>query len=791
MSEERRKVKRWEETNIPPELKTLPIWVGFKFITQKDKKAKKVPVNVATGGNAKSNEPATWRPLGEVIARADVLDLDAIGFAITKPIIGIDIDGCVTGGVIAPYARKIISALDSYTEFSPSGAGIHILCKGELPNDRKFSELGVEMYSGGRFFTFTGDIVPECKGTIEARKDELLKLFEELKQAEEEKKSVRSILSKIKKSKDSEAFFALYQGRWQESYPSQSEADLALCNKLAFWTGKDPALMDLLFRQSGLMRLKWDEKHFGDGKTYGQVVIEKAVKDVENVFDGSASPKQKKLTQGEIITRDCEETISEYLRDQQGNPYIVLPFDKHLEVCQTSSSRFRNYCAMRYRQDFGHPPGSEAIKQAKVQIEAKCESGRQVELYNRVGWYNGAIYYDLTTQDWRGVIITKDGWEIVFLPPIFKRYPHQAEQVFPVKGSDPKKFLEFCNINKDDACLFMTAIATFFIPDIPHVIPVQIGEQGTGKSNNSRLIKSLCDPSKVMSISVPKDLEQAQMIADKHWVNNFDNLSRVSEWFSDFLCRAVTGEGDMKRSLYTNDEEFIRTYRRCFVLNGIGSSICRPDLLDRSVIFDIPILKETRPEKVIACEWRASLPGILGGFFSAISNAMAVIDGVSGHERFRMSDFAQWGAALAEYLGFSREEFFKKYQQSVDHKWEDTAEESTFAQRLVYLVESNGGEWAGSATTLLESIQPETGFDKTLPGNARALGSELMRIAPVMRSVGIDILRPEKREGGTGRKLVILRKVKGNSLFESGVNEGVNECEHKDGFCDEDDTRPY
>jgi len=146
---------------------------------------------------------------------------------------------------------------------------------------------------------------------------------------------------------------------------------------------------------------------------------------------------------------------------------------------------------------------------------------------------------------------------------------------------------------------------------------------------------------------------------------------------------------------------------------------------------------------------------------------------------------------LSQYLGFSREEFFKRYQQSVDHKWEDTAEESTFAQKLVYLVESNGGEWAGSATTLLESIKPETGFDKTLPGNARALGSELMRIAPVMRSVGIDILRPEKREGGTGRKLVVLRKVKGNSLFENSVNEGVNEREYGSGFCDEDATRPY
>jgi hypothetical protein len=142
---------------------------------------------------------------------------------------------------------------------------------------------------------------------------------------------------------------------------------------------------------------------------------------------------------------------------------------------------------------------------------------------------------------------------------------------------------------------------------------------------------------------------------------------------------------------------------------------------------------------------------------------------------------------LSGYLGYSQDEFSKKYQESVDHKWEDTAEESTLAQRLTYLVESNGGEWAGSATTLLSSVQPETGFDKTIPANARALASELMRIAPVMRSVGIDILRSNKREAGTGRKLFILRKTKGNSLFENGLSVGVNVGER----CDREDPRPY
>lgn len=167
---------------------------------------------------------------------------------------------------------------------------------------------------------------------------------------------------------------------------------------------------------------------------------------------------------------------------------------------------------------------------------------------------------------------------------------------------------------------------------------------------------------------------------------------------------------------------------------------------------------------------------------------MAIVSTVKGHERFRMSDFAMWGAALAEALGYSRDEFFKKYQESVKYKWEDTAEENPIIQKLTYLVESNKGKWCGSATTLLEYIKPEAsgfaarraGYSKRIIDNPKALASELMRIAPVMRSIGIDIARNKKREAGTGRKLFILQKVKGNPLFGKDVNESVNVCERRE-----------
>lgn len=752
---------------IPDELKKRKAWVGY-ITKQNGDRLDKIPMNVLTGGPAKSNDPGTWADFDNALGLAIQRNYAGIGFMFQPPYVGVDFDHCVKNKVITPTALEILKLLNTYSEISPSGFGIHAICKGDIPASRKISRLGVEIYTKGRFFTVTGNRLMDYPGEISKCAEALKTIFSRYV----DKSPADDILDLIIKSNDAEMFRRLFSGNWQGDYPSQSEADLALCNKLAFWTGKDAHLMDQLFRRSALMRPKWNEKHFADGRTYGQAVIEKAIGGCMDIYGKTPEPTPKqKLTQGEIITRDCEENIKDFFRDQHGNSFVVLPCDGHDEVCSTMSTRFRNWIATRYRQKYNAPPKSDAINQAKIQIEARCGSSRQVELFNRVGWHDGAIYYDLTTHDWKGVRIDKGGWQVVSLPPIFRRYQHQAEQVLPVFGGDPKDILRFCNISPDDHCLFMVLIASFFIPNIPHVILSQTGEQGSGKSNNSRKIKGLGDPSRVMLISTPKDLEQAQMTAEKHWISTFDNISKILEWFSDFLCRGVTGEGDMKRSLYTNDDEFIRSYRRCFVLNGIGASMWRADLLDRAIIFDIPILKDSRPERIMDEDWQKSLPGILGGIFTVISKAMNTVSNINGHEKFRMSDFAQWGGALAEALGYSRYEFFRKYQESVERKWQDTAEDSAFAKKIIDFLEKHNGYWEGATAELLKELRSEDKDEIGTPKTAKWLSTELVRIAPVMRNVGIDIIKKEKRQAGTGRRIFVIRKMAANGCEDRCEDE--------------------
>ncbi len=778
MSAERRAEKSLSSI-IPDELKRQKTWVGY-VLKPNGKRSDKIPMNVMTGKPAKSNDPETWTDFETDEGLAIQRGYSGIGFMFQPPYVGVDLDHCIKDGVIAPHALAILKTLNSYSELSPSGTGIHIICKGEIKQARKVSKIGLEIYTKGRFFTVTGNRLQEYPAEIASRTDELKEIFSRYVDTDK----ANEILDVISKSQDADKFQKLYSGQWQNDYPSQSEADLALCNKLAFWTGKDPERMDSLFRKSGLMRSKWNEKHFSDGKTYGQALIEKAIESCVNVYQASGNEFKHKPTQGEIITRDCEENSKDFFRDQHGNSILVLPVGDHLEVCPTSSTSFRNWTATRYREKYGVPPKTDAINQAKVQIEARCAASRQVELFNRVGWYDNKIFYDLTTADHKGVEIAPCGWRVVYIPPVFRRYQHQAEQVIPVAGWDPKDILRFCNISANDHCLFMAVIASYFIPNIPHVILSQTGEQGSGKSNNSRKIKNLLDPSRVTLISNPKDLEHAQMIGEKHWLISFDNISRIPEWLSDYYCRGVTGEGDMKRSLYTNDDEFIRSYRRCFVLNGIGSSMYRPDLLDRSIIFEIPILKSSLPESVMNDEWQKSLPGILGGFFTAISKAMGQVAQVTGHEKFRMSDFAQWGGALSDVLGYSRDEFFRKYQESVDRKWQDTAEDSAFAKKIREFLDNRGGYWSGSPAELLTEINPEDD-EKGIPKTAKWLSNELVRIAPVMRNVGIDIIK-DKREGGTGRRIFVLKKCESKSC-EDGVRI---DCVCEDD-SEVDDERPF
>jgi putative DNA primase/helicase len=276
---------------IPNELKTRRQWVVYR--------PDKVPVNPRTGGQAKAGNPETWadfQAATQYLAAHKNNGVAGLGFefAETCPYAGVDLDKCrdPETGQIEAWARAIIDRLRSYTEISPSGRGVHILIKGKLPpgGNRKGK---VEMYSQGRYFTMTGHHLAGTPTTIEPRQAELEVLHKEIfgqprpappPQAPSHPPDLHDseIIARAKAAQNRDKFNRLMGGDLI-GYPTQSEADMALCSILAFWT-RDSGQIDRIFRQSGLMRDKWGRQQ--SGSTYGLKTIEKALASTTETYQG-------------------------------------------------------------------------------------------------------------------------------------------------------------------------------------------------------------------------------------------------------------------------------------------------------------------------------------------------------------------------------------------------------------------------------------------------------------------------------------------------------------------------
>lgn len=155
---------------IPDELQQLNRWVCWRIV-QRDGKPTKVPVNPSTGGQAMSNNKSTWGTFQQAVAvartgeivdkRGEILDIRGIGFMLGNGFVGIDIDHCrdPQTGMLTEAAQDILHIVaGAYSEVSPSGTGVHIICRGSLPPGGRRKE-NVEMYSIGRYFTMTGEVI--------------------------------------------------------------------------------------------------------------------------------------------------------------------------------------------------------------------------------------------------------------------------------------------------------------------------------------------------------------------------------------------------------------------------------------------------------------------------------------------------------------------------------------------------------------------------------------------------------------------------------------------------------
>ena len=273
---------------IPQYLKDNGQFCNWRY-ELRDGSQTKVPYMSSTKHKANVDDPATFVTFETA---ASATGYDGIGIRVSGGIAGIDLDHCIEDGKLLPWAQEIVDCFRAtYIEISPSGTGIRIFCLEpsgfDYDTQTYYIKKGnVEVYISGhtnRFLTITGNAITENPVTETA--EALTWLLDPYMRRPtpptpavaapgESYLSDDEVIRKAAASRNGEKFTRLWNGDIT-AYKSHSEADAALVSILAFWCSGDKAQMDRLFRQSGLMREKWDSLRGTD--TYGNISIEKAV----------------------------------------------------------------------------------------------------------------------------------------------------------------------------------------------------------------------------------------------------------------------------------------------------------------------------------------------------------------------------------------------------------------------------------------------------------------------------------------------------------------------------------
>jgi len=330
------------EKNTPYVLRDKKNFVCWKFVYYNEDgepymKPQKIPFSPHYDGRAMSNSRdgshrRTWGTFEEACAAVDKYGYDGVGIMFDGTIMGIDLDGVIKDGVMNEAARDIVTRVNSYTEYSPSGTGVHTLCFGSIPKGLRNDKIGLEMYPSGRFFTLTGHRFENYSKM--ATKAETQPVVNEIYNANISRAAYtgenastpvptkttypsEEIVKKVLSSpKMAGKFKRLCQGlapyEWdaaQEKWtnkvdanflkvdgtPDLSKIDFAFAKILVFYRAT-PAQIDEIYRAQGkkdnplcvegggLARAKWDRNQGKDG-TYGNLVITNAFANVSTVYN--------------------------------------------------------------------------------------------------------------------------------------------------------------------------------------------------------------------------------------------------------------------------------------------------------------------------------------------------------------------------------------------------------------------------------------------------------------------------------------------------------------------------
>jgi hypothetical protein len=506
----------------------------------------------------------------------------------------------------------------------------------------------------------------------------------------------------------------------------------------------------------------------------------------------SESSQAAKPSKAELVLSLIEKNCSQLFTDEYDVPHAAITVKDHIEVLSIRSRRFKNWIARTIYKEVMMVTDSQTIKDVIGVLSAKAEfEGESKTLNLRVASFDNKWYYDLTNQKWEFIEITAHSWKLINKLIIFRRFG-QLPQVYPSTTYPANifdKFIDLFNIKGDENRLLLKCyIISMFIPGVPKVILMLHGEQGSAKTTLEELIKMLTDPSIVKTFAFPKDINEFIQQLAHNYVTFYDNISTIRDWVSDLLCRAVTGSGFSKRVLYTDDDDFIYSLKRCVGFNGINLGATKADLLDRGLIIQLERVSKGKWRKIddIWKEFDEIRPQLLGYILDTLVKVLAWKKTRSLRVTLsRMADWTEYGEIIARCTGYKNEEFLTAYYNNIKLQTEEVLESSPVAIALIdFMIALESESHSASATKWLSLLEIKAGGlaintnSKSWPKSASHLSRKLKELVTTLREIGVEI--EWSTDTATKTRIIKVRKLPYLSFLPSPNDNQAQNSERGD-----------
>jgi hypothetical protein len=736
---------------------------------------------------------------------------DGIGFFIAREkdakldIYAVDLDHCINpDGSVDQWARDLLDRMNSYSEISPSGTGVHVFLKGMLPegakntNDQMKDKNRVEVFVNKHHITITGNRLKSYPATIEDRSEIIAAIYNEVLEVKASNNAEKK-KSKIAKKR------IIYDARAEakKKYVAAAiEDEIAILkgtskgdrnnqlNRSAFAIGQFVGA-HYISRREAERELRRAAQSCGmEAKDGIEATIKSGLDDGElsprTIPDPEEAPRQKISDVPQITVipetpkkstnvNDEKESIATKLvnaaikncfecwHTPEGEAYITIPINSHREHYRisTKSSKIKAWLGMLGRDLIGGTPSISAIRDAiNVLYGIALYDGNEYRLYVRKAEIDGKIYVDLGDPSWKAIEISENGWKVISDCPVhFRRSKNTLPLPMPERGGEIDTLRGLINAGSDENWILTLAwLSQAFWCRGPYAHLYLRGTQGTAKSYMMQTLKAISDPSAAIKRRLPKTERDAAIAIGSEASPCFDNLSGMSDDIADLWCVASTGGVSSQRALFTDDEESI-VYVKCpIIANGIEDLGQRGDLLDRTIVLDLdPIPEiERRTEK----EMQAAIDENRSKLFACLLDmtvaGLNAIDSVELEKPPRMADFAEWACAC---LGDAAKRFMEIYTDVRKNTSIDLAEMNRLPLAVYnFVMNQERKQWEGSASLLLAELNHLTGIypghePGDWPNTPEKMGSELRRFSQALESKGV---RTAYKRAHGGKRMISL-----------------------------------